>query len=128
MLLLLSFYFFLLSLCLPSYPFSPSPSPSPFAFPFPNTTGYFKNGTLYALNETTGDTVWRLDFGEIFGLNPPTYDSGVVYVQRTDINQGGLLYAVDALDGTVKWTSMYTAQWEHYLAPMVADGQVILEL
>ncbi|HLP75944.1 MAG TPA: PQQ-binding-like beta-propeller repeat protein, partial [Candidatus Paceibacterota bacterium] len=77
-----------------------------------------------ALQESSGQNLWRYSFASGFSINPPTYDSGAVYVQRCNHSSDTHLWSFNASNGQVNWSSPTAAQWESYMAPTVADGKV----
>jgi hypothetical protein len=84
------------------------------------------NGTpfLAALQESSGQKAWQYSFASAFSINPPTYDSGAVFVQRCNHSSDTQLWSIDANTGQVKWSTATSAQWESYMAPTIADGKV----
>ena len=86
---------------------------------------YFDTQTTYVVNKSNGSLLWSHNFGYIFGLNPPALKDGTLYVAATGASQDAFLYAFDAQTGAQKFRSAFGAQWEHYLAPTVADGAVL---
>ena len=84
---------------------------------------YFGSTYLVALDATTGQLAWRHDFATAFSINPPTFDSNSVYVQRGDAGSDTQLWRINAADGSVTWSAPFGAQWERYYAPtVVGDG------
>jgi eukaryotic-like serine/threonine-protein kinase len=57
--------------------------------------------SLWAYDESTGDTIWRLFSGL---LSDPVLENGTLYVQETS-GQSGWVDAVDAFTGIVRWQS-----------------------
>ena len=73
--------------------------------------------TIYALNSTTGATVWGpIDIGLSRGL---AYDSGRVFA----VNHGGLLRAFDATTGTQVWSTQLSGQ--AFTSPPTAMGGTV---
>lgn len=85
---------------------------------------YFSSAWLAALDESTGTQLWSYPFATCYSINPPTFDSGHVYVQRGDHGNDTQLYSFHADTGVPFWVAPHSAQWERYLAPTVADGKV----
>jgi outer membrane protein assembly factor BamB len=84
---------------------------------------YFGTTYLVALDAATGQSAWRHDFASAFSINPPTFDSDSVYVQRGDHASDTQLWRINAADGSVIWSASHAAQWERYYAPLVyGDG------
>jgi len=72
---------------------------------------------LYAVNQQTGELVWKVDLGASL-VSAPLYDNGVLY-QGTIV---GNMNAVDAATGKVKWTQKADAGiWS---APVLVDGKI----
>lgn len=86
---------------------------------------YFDDQSTYVLNKADGSLLWSHDFGYIFGLNPPALKDGTLYVAATGQSEDAYLYAFDAQTGAQKFKSPFSAQWDHYLAPTIADGAVL---
>jgi outer membrane protein assembly factor BamB len=86
---------------------------------------YFDDQSTYVLNKADGSVAWSHDFGYIFGLNPPALKDGTLYVAATGQSQDANLFAFDAQTGAQKFKSPFSAQWEHYLAPTIANGAVL---
>lgn len=77
------------------------------------------DGTLYAVDASTGSIVWEFTDPTDSLLSSPTVENGVVYIGCDD----GTLYAVNAVDGTAEWTfSEPTGQIMS--SPTVYDGVV----
>lgn len=77
---------------------------------------------IMALDPSSGQVLWTRDLPTSYGLNPPTYYDGRLYVQWAKSYENGskpLLYALDAKDGSTIWSAPFAAQWEDYLAPAV---------
>ncbi|MBQ0937763.1 outer membrane protein assembly factor BamB family protein [Ideonella paludis] len=91
---------------------------------FVSTTGYFNGQFIYALDASTGDQLWKVDYGSVFSVNPPSYSDGVVYLQTGNHGSDSWLRGLDAATGEQRFQSAYSAQWEHYLAPTVYKNQV----
>jgi outer membrane protein assembly factor BamB len=76
------------------------------------------DGTLYALDQATGATVWSHGVG---GSAPGlAYDGGQVYVA----DSSGLLTAFDAVTGSIAWSMQLPGQWSFSSAPTAANGMV----
>ena len=72
-----------------------------------------------------GGQIWRRDFANGNSLNPPTVDSGRVYLQRGNAGDTQL-WSLDAATGAIVWQAPFGAQWARYLAPCVADGKIFI--
>ncbi len=99
---------------------------------FVSELGYFNfNGpSLYALDSISGDSIWSQNLGNVFSVNPPSYDNGKVYIQTGMNNTGSVppsLYSFDAAAGTLVFRSQFGAQWERYYAPTIYDGNVYID-
>lgn len=89
------------------------------------------DGILYAYDLETGQAAWRFEtkgaglFSGDFGFDRRTIQSspsvadGVVYVGSRD----GTVYAVDARDGSPRWTLSHGTSWV-ITSPAVTDGTV----
>ena len=79
---------------------------------------------LYARKEFDGSLVWQYDFSglQFPSVNPPAAADGAVYIaagQQTST----LLFALNTADGTLRFKTPMSSQWEHYLAPTIGpDG------
>ncbi len=79
--------------------------------------GGSENGSLYALDATTGAELWRFQADMAIDMTPAYFD-GMVYVPT----QTGTLYAVDAKTGTERWhLDQGISFWS---APTFANGLV----
>lgn len=85
---------------------------------------YFSPQALYVLDELTGQVQWVHEFpSDTPGLNPPTLHDGHVSV-ATSGHEATFMHQFDAQSGTLLWKTPFSAQWEHYLAPLVGRGTV----
>lgn len=92
---------------------------------FAATDGHLNAMPFVALDLRTGAESWRIDFANIFSVNAPVVDSGVVYFATGNHSSDTYMRAYDADTGAFLWRSNFEAQWEDYLAPIVLDGRVI---
>jgi hypothetical protein len=84
---------------------------------------YFAEQTTFVLNKLSGTAVWSHNFGYIAGLNPPAMKDGKLYV-ATSGHSDTYLWGFNAATGEKLFSTPFSAQWEHYLAPTIADGDV----
>jgi outer membrane protein assembly factor BamB len=88
------------------------------------------NATLYALNSTTGATLWSYTYGTeswcggAEAPSPPAIAKGVVYFQGVD----GNLYALTAKNGRSMWVDTPNESLcDHYTSsPSIANGVVYI--
>ncbi|RLU01351.1 PQQ-binding-like beta-propeller repeat protein [Ketobacter sp.] len=78
--------------------------------------------SLSAVRSVDGNESWRHDFNQrVFSVNPPAYADGQVLLQVgkecSSCSDKPFLYSFEATTGSVQYTSLFGAQWEHYLAP-----------
>jgi hypothetical protein len=83
---------------------------------------YYSPMSLRCLDATTGTNLWSCPVGSACSINPPTYDSGSVYLQ-TDSS----IWSINATSGQTNWVTGYTAQCYKYFAPVVAQGTVFAD-
>jgi hypothetical protein len=76
--------------------------------------------TLYARNESDNSAVWSYDFSGLAfpSVNPPSIAAGVIYVAAGQ-QSSTYMFAFNAADGTPRFKSLMSSQWEHYLAPAI---------
>jgi hypothetical protein len=86
-------------------------------------SGYFQSATVYALSEHDKSTLWLREFGSIFAANPPSTDAGQLYL-ATSGHSDTYMWGFDAASGTLNFRTAFGSQWEHYLAPAIANGAV----
>ena len=79
---------------------------------------------LTAVNEYSGQVAWSYNFSSCYSVNPPAYDQGCVYMQRSDNWNDTQLWSFNALNGVTNWTAPFNSQWERYMAPTIADGGI----
>lgn len=80
---------------------------------------------LVALDLAQGQERWRVDFGNVYSVNPPALDgNGRVYVATGNHTPNTFLRAYDAETGAFRWRTAMAAQWEHYLAPTIVGNRV----
>lgn len=89
---------------------------------FVSTAGYFSGQYMYALDAGTGNDLWQKDFGSVFSVNPPSIDNGVVYLQTGNHSSDSYFRGYGVEDGSLKVKTPFLAQWEHYQAPTIFDG------
>ena len=86
---------------------------------------YFNETQLSAVDLTTGTLAWKKLWPvQARSLNGPAYFGGVLYVQRGNHSSDSQLWALNATDGSTKWNTPFSAQWEEYLPPTVTDTSV----
>jgi|GEM_PF-366881 len=86
---------------------------------------YFNETQLSAVDLTTGTLAWKKLWPvQARSLNGPAYFGGVLYVQRGNHSSDSQLWALNATDGSTKWSTPFSAQWEEYLPPTVTDTSV----
>lgn len=90
---------------------------------FISTPVYFAPANMYALSEVDGSEVWSHSFGTVPALNPPAAYGGQVFV-ATSGHSDTFMWAFNANDGAQVFKAPFSAQWEHYLAPTLLDGDV----
>lgn len=90
---------------------------------FVSTPVYFAAASLYALNEANGSQSWTHNFGNVSALNPPATYGGRVFI-TTSGSSDTYMWSFATSDGSLKFKTSFNAQWEHYLAPTVKDGEV----
>jgi hypothetical protein len=85
---------------------------------------FFVSGSnkLYARSEFDGTEMWHRDFSglENPSVNPPAVDNGIVYIAAGQQSSTGM-YAINAEDGSLVFSSGMSSQWEHYLAPTIGS-------
>ncbi|MBL9173952.1 MAG: PQQ-binding-like beta-propeller repeat protein [Verrucomicrobiales bacterium] len=91
-----------------------------FATPY----SYFNETFVSALGAFSGRQVWKVSMPSAFSVNPPAYADGAVFVQRGNHGSDSQLWKLDARTGATLWQSPFSAQWERYLAPTIAEGGV----
>ena len=94
---------------------------------FVSQTGYFNIKYFYALDSSSGNEIWSLNFGDIFSLNPPSYSDGKVYIQTGDSYDNTYLRAYYAETGMLVFKSSHSAQWEAYYSPTIYKGKVYID-
>jgi hypothetical protein len=88
------------------------------------TNFYFGKQQLLALNPTNGAQLWARDFGNIYGINQPTYDGGFVYLTSGG-HEDTYIWSLNAADGTLKYQTAFDSQWEHWTAPVVSGTTIV---
>ena len=83
-------------------------------FDFQNT------GSLYAQKEFDGSAAWQYSFASLPypTVNPPSVANGTIYI-AVGAQQYTYLFGFDANNGAVKFKSLMSSQWEHFLAPTI---------
>ena len=78
------------------------------------------NNALTARSEFDGSTIWTYSFAGLPfpSVNPPAVSDGTVYVAAGQ-QSSTFIFGLDANNGSVKFRSAMSAQWENYLAPTV---------
>ena len=78
--------------------------------------------SLYAIDLSTGNTLWTKSVGGTYGTLGPAYDGGQLFVA----NSSGNLSAVNPADGTTVWADALNTygQWSFSSAPTAAAGHV----
>jgi outer membrane protein assembly factor BamB len=88
-------------------------------FTVANTSGQY--GTqLYALDQSTGATVWSQPISGTYFWSNATYDAGKLFV----VNYDGLLRAFDAGSGVELWETQLPGQYA-FSSPPTADAGVV---
>jgi cysteine-rich repeat protein len=90
---------------------------------------YFDEGPLLqAYNAEDGTLLWSFEppLEAPYSSNPPSWSKGRIFFQRGNHGSDSQLWCLNAADGSVVWSSPFTAQWESYLAPTIADGRVLV--
>jgi alpha-tubulin suppressor-like RCC1 family protein len=90
--------------------------------------GYFVTGlAAKAVDLATGRLLWSFPFPSSYSSNPPSLFNGRVYFQRgKGTGDTPQLFCLNAGTGTQLWASTYSAQWESYEAPAVAEQGVFV--
>jgi hypothetical protein len=83
------------------------------------------NNAVTARSEFDGSTIWSYSFAELPfpSVNPPAVSNGTVYVAAGQ-QSSTYMFGLDAANGSVKFRSAMSSQWENYLAPTVGPAGV----
>jgi outer membrane protein assembly factor BamB len=80
-----------------------------------------KDGTVYALDRTTGDVLWESEVGA--GVSSPAVVGDTVYVGGGTFAASGRVVALDAADGSEKWS--FTPNGPVQASITYAGGRVV---
>ena len=75
-----------------------------------------EDNSIYALDASSGDLVWKYTTGDQITLSSPAYADGEVYIGSND----GNIYALDATNGGLIWK--YTTGGYVVGSPAIQDG------
>jgi hypothetical protein len=83
------------------------------------------NNAVTARSEHDGSTLWSYSFGGLQypSANPPAVRNGTVYVAAGQQSSASM-FGLSASDGSVRFRSAMSSQWENYLAPTVGPSGV----
>jgi hypothetical protein len=83
------------------------------------------NNAVTAHSEFDGSTIWSYSFAGLPfpSVNPPAVSNGTVYVAAGQ-QSSTYMFGLDAMNGSVKFRSAMSAQWENYFAPTVGPSGV----
>ena len=83
------------------------------------------NDAVTARSEHDGSTLWTYSFSGLPypSANPPAVSNGTVYVAAGQ-QSSTYMFGLNASDGTVRFRSAMSSQWEHYLAPTVGPSGI----
>lgn len=86
-------------------------------------TARYEGNHVFAIDESTGEQLWRYDYPYIDGSTGPSAADGVVYAGA---NQSGSYsyWALDAESGVVLSRSGIGTQWRYYKAATVFGGRL----
>ena len=83
---------------------------------------YHADTAIVALDTAVGGELWRKTYLDAASINPPTWHNGEVIVQVQDgPSQLSHVVSLNDADGSQRWASPFSQQWEHYMAPAVDD-------
>ncbi len=95
---------------------------------FVSTYVYFNAmDQFFALDAGSGNILWKMNFGSIYSVNPPSYAYGNVYIQTGNHSSDTYLWAFKGDTGSLVFRSPFSAQWERYYAPTVYDGSIYID-
>lgn len=81
--------------------------------------------SVVALDFGSGQEHWRVNYTDVFSVNPPAFDgSSTIYLATGNHSGDTFLRALDIANGNERWRAPMEAQWERYLAPTLIDGVV----
>lgn len=90
-------------------------------------TYYNQNGApLVAQRIADGTVVWSIDFGQLYSVNQPAIDNGVIYLQSCEGGNTSYLHAY-AVDGTFLWRTPFDSQGDRYLGPIIVNGNIYFD-
>lgn len=83
------------------------------------------NNAVTAHSEFDGSTIWSYSFAGLPfpSVNPPAVSNGTVYVAAGQ-QSSTYMFGLDANNGSPKFRSAMSSQWENYLAPTVGPSGV----
>jgi hypothetical protein len=83
------------------------------------------NNAVTARSEHDGSVLWSYSFSGLQypSVNPPAVRNGTVYVAAGQ-QSSATMFGLDASNGSVRFRSGMSAQWENYLAPTVGPSGV----
>ncbi|MCX6853823.1 MAG: tandem-95 repeat protein, partial [Verrucomicrobia bacterium] len=85
----------------------------------------FADTAIIALDAAVGGELWRKTYTSAASINPPTWHNGEVIMQVQDgPSQASHVVSLAESDGSQRWASLFSQQWEHYMAPAVDDTGV----
>lgn len=83
------------------------------------------SGNLFALDASSGATLWSYNFGNVFDAGWPALSGDTVFVQKSaGVSEQARMLAFDTASGALRWSTVFSSQFESYLPPIVADGRV----
>lgn len=96
---------------------------------FSTPSTYFQTASLVANDLATGTELWRQSFDNYFSVNAPAVDLAKhrVYVETIDGSQTARLRAYDVVTGQFQWLAPLSAQWEHYLSPVIIGDRILAQ-
>lgn len=94
-----------------------------------SSSGYFTSAgtTLEALSPDDGHSLWTYNFGNVFAVGQATVADGHVFIAQCNNTPGTYMYSFVATSGHLFWSQPFSAQWEHYWAPLVVGGRVYFD-
>jgi len=84
------------------------------------TSVTYTNGTVYAINATTGSVIWSSPFPTAFLTTPAVSDNKVIVA-----GYNGMVYALNIANGAKMWNYSTGAEIM-YSSPTVAEGKVFI--